>query len=911
MPELHYKGYQAGEKIKDTDIQAWADWEHHFFDVDEALNLREEVAAMPKPAAGKKKPKPKRKMKCPVNVKTIRSGALHHIKLLDKTLTTLLGIGLAAFTPNDDERHRGLVREEGIPPVLVLHLDEGSPAFAMCWFLSFHTKTRIVFIRDIFHREWNDVRLALGDSNAWWIVLLTTVVYNLPYGPWDSQAWWGKMQDASTDYQARAGPTSPLFMVLYEEICQDFKVTAHDTPQHRAQMFTHMAESKALTTKGAKVALRRWFSWVDAADQHDRVWNTRLLSLVLLGMVTGVYKDLYDVPLWKVQDRKLPEFADSEEEDEEEQDLGPAAEDEDIDDLAGQGVAPSDDKAPVSGKDELAALRKKCKNSLFVAVNVMCKDRMQHMVRIVSTMIRATREEHGRNAAACRDPESCKKFYIDAAKGKVFKVLEQSASLLQSHAALSYMGFITDFNVGIPARITVDHQLVKEQDDLAKLVMTIEMNQIKHRAGSMMYHYESWLGQMALGCSPDIRDRDKCIDKLYSDFKIFGRAKERSAKNTFLAKIVKASPFNFAVMEDVVYLLFGPHDRSGEFARAQFEKVCSYIFEGWGQTKVIEDNFKHMRDRETHDTTNKNHIPISYWSFAREMGAIESHKRAQVQSSEQTVLPERKIRKDLFDVQDHETSLPNTHAITERATWPTFSPQSSLHIYIYIYAGLVLLRMLDAESTWDVASRVRKGCLFKQGTIVRNCFTQEHTLCIAHPGLLVVLGWKVLMFEVQGGKKAFALGCQQCQNTEATWINPLLLDDYDVCPTTIVSPLHLWVANRRKVHENSGVVFLQSGDYLPIMEHAATQCFWQMPLTQLKTLIKELDLTPPTPDLYGHLSMLIKNYLNHLSVDELHEILAMRTVVPVDPMAEVLDASQLELVFNQDELKVVEDSQAF
>ena len=37
VSELHYKGYQAGEKIKDTDIQAWADWEHHFFDVDEAL----------------------------------------------------------------------------------------------------------------------------------------------------------------------------------------------------------------------------------------------------------------------------------------------------------------------------------------------------------------------------------------------------------------------------------------------------------------------------------------------------------------------------------------------------------------------------------------------------------------------------------------------------------------------------------------------------------------------------------------------------------------------------------------------------------------------------------------------------------------------------------------------------------
>ena len=62
-------------------------------------------------------------------------------------------------------------------------------------------------------------------------------------------------------------------------------------------MFDFMMESGSTDAKGAKVALRRWFPWVDAAHGFDGVYQIRLLILIALGMVNGIFKDYRDVPL--------------------------------------------------------------------------------------------------------------------------------------------------------------------------------------------------------------------------------------------------------------------------------------------------------------------------------------------------------------------------------------------------------------------------------------------------------------------------------------------------------------------------------------------------------------------------------------------------------------------------------------
>ena len=73
-------------------------------------------------------------------------------------------------------------------PTLVLHLDEGSPSYAMCWYMQYFLKLRFVFIRDIYHREWNDMCLALKACSLWSVVVMSTVVFNLHHGPWNGCA---------------------------------------------------------------------------------------------------------------------------------------------------------------------------------------------------------------------------------------------------------------------------------------------------------------------------------------------------------------------------------------------------------------------------------------------------------------------------------------------------------------------------------------------------------------------------------------------------------------------------------------------------------------------------------------------------------------------------------------------------
>ena len=94
---MHYHGHEPGEKVTDEDIQEWADFEHFFFDAEEAMVVRSRVAEAK--AKRKAKARPKIKFKVPVVVKMVRSGGFHHMKTLDKILQTMLGKGLVMFCP--------------------------------------------------------------------------------------------------------------------------------------------------------------------------------------------------------------------------------------------------------------------------------------------------------------------------------------------------------------------------------------------------------------------------------------------------------------------------------------------------------------------------------------------------------------------------------------------------------------------------------------------------------------------------------------------------------------------------------------------------------------------------------------------------------------------------------------------
>ena len=66
-------------------------------------------------------------------------------------------------------------------------------------------------MRDIFHREWNDCMGAITASGFWFVVLLTSMVFNLPYVPWDGSAWFQKMVEGAEDLCKKSGVAGLLF----------------------------------------------------------------------------------------------------------------------------------------------------------------------------------------------------------------------------------------------------------------------------------------------------------------------------------------------------------------------------------------------------------------------------------------------------------------------------------------------------------------------------------------------------------------------------------------------------------------------------------------------------------------------------------------------------------------------------
>ena len=119
------------------------------------------------------------------------------------------------------------------------------------------------------------------------------------------------------------------------------------------------------------------------------------------------------------------------------------------------------------------------------------------------------------------------------------------------------------------------------------------------------------------------------------------------------------------------------------------------------------------------------------------------------------------------------------------------------------------------------------------------------------------------------------------------------IDDYEVIPCDVVAPVAMFLANAKRLHDYHGIVILQKEQSQPVMVHAAWHCFWNMKLPGLKTLVKELEVVALTPDLYGHLDILIQTVIPEANDDKVKEILLLRCVIDEDPFAK-LDQVDLE-----------------
>ena len=123
--------------------------------------------------------------------------------------------------------------------------------------------------------------------------------------------------------------------------------------------------------------------------------------------------------------------------------------------------------------------------------------------------------------------------------------------------------------------------------------------------------------------------------------------------------------------------------------------------EARGQTKICEDAFQRLRDREDRDVRNRRLEAVKMFSCLRGERVFALHKRKEAEPPEGPGLPSG--TKELVPMgtcyaHKQECSV-DAKGIQQRATWPTFTAQTPQGLAVEGF----LLRHCKASDTWTAA----------------------------------------------------------------------------------------------------------------------------------------------------------------------------------------------------------------
>ena len=143
MPDICFDVMEGGEKVPEEAQEEMAVYQSYFFSEPE-IDRKRKHAAENKGKKGKGSAGPKNP-KIPACSAKLRQSAFFNIKAIDKMLKVMLGMGFAMFLASGADLC--LAEMETFHPTLVLHLDEGSPGYAMIWFLMYVLMSLLTFTR--------------------------------------------------------------------------------------------------------------------------------------------------------------------------------------------------------------------------------------------------------------------------------------------------------------------------------------------------------------------------------------------------------------------------------------------------------------------------------------------------------------------------------------------------------------------------------------------------------------------------------------------------------------------------------------------------------------------------------------------------------------------------------------------
>ena len=340
--------------------------------------------------------------------------------------------------------------------------------------------------------------------------------------------------------------------------------------------------------------------------------------------------------------------------------------------------------------------------------------------------------------------------------------------------------------------------------------------------------------------------------------------------------------------------------------RHRIRKYLHYVFTGWGQTKIVEDNFNRCRYVETQGVLNKTRCCATYYTAMANMGTISLHERTEVTATSDTPLAKGRPG-EVFHCNNHTPSLPDANNITGKATWATHSPQSSK----VLQAGLWLFEHCHESNYWALADKCDQCEFFQRRSIIQKRGDPNHYIVLGALDNKILLVWKVLTISLPKlNHRVFLIGSRAVDNTSPIGMVVLDIDQFTVFPSSPISTAHYFLAMKRSLADRMGVVVLQHSKGIPVLQYAAQQAFFQIGLPRLKRLCTEYDIETPAitlaPTVSACVKFFIEKYTKKAPSDaDVLQILSLRCAEENTLVGEICDEDMLLEVLSPDGQKVL------
>ena len=522
---------------------------------------------------------------------------------------------------------------------------------------------------------------------------------------------------------------------------------------------------------------------MSAARKVLDVWWERMLLLVFIGMQARVCKSAEYCPLWK-PDYEPPKPTESDEEAEDKADkeaadkaVSKASAAKDADDEPGT-------KAVAQGNEELRLLRKRCNNALSVAAAIMAKDNMQMYCKLVLVLTTPMYDCHAENARGARSPEGVLSFYRQSAQGGYLDALHKVREKLEDTHILGHIGFSVDWARLKKQPPRARALLQADEDSMASEAWALACQNMRHRLNSMAWHSSAWPGKLALFSSPDVDVCETAFEDLRESWEAFKNAKDLSKKDTSLLKLVSKSWWSTRLLREVAEWCFEGPPMPLEENLTMLRDLAAVVFTGFGQTKVVEDVFNRLRDREERDVRNKKISLRRQWHCAIGEQVLQLHQREEIETPplESTAGTERdKLGGSTFSYKNEQLSVDGS-SMLGRATWPTFTPQA-----VQAQAAeCSLMRVCHDSGEWALASGSWRCVFVPLGVVIRAKATNKFYMSLGQIGYTALQCWALQERPSNATWPSFRLASSgRCDS----FVHALSFADYEATPPPALSAL--------------------------------------------------------------------------------------------------------------------------